>query len=52
MKAICSKTRNWLGRKDLFQTFLDELITDDDCDRDTLEIRLLLNGRDGGESNV
>ena len=47
--AICNKTQNWLGMRDLFQTFPDELITDEDQVRDIQEIRQLLDESQGNE---
>lgn len=34
----------WLGKRDLFQTFPDEILTDDEQVRDIHEVRQLLDG--------
>ena len=39
----------WLGMRDLFQTFSDELITDEDQVCDIQEIRQLLKESQGNE---
>jgi len=41
--ADCVENQNWLGRRDLFQTFPDELDDGDSFDQDVQEIRQILD---------